>query len=275
LNRAIFYNGTRLRSGWRLLGGLLLMPVFLVAGVVLTALALAILHVKLSPLGNLYVLVGLQVTAALGAIWIMIKGQGMWARWFVPMRWRDMFWGWVIAGLVMGLMFGMLVARHYLQVTGMASFPWQYVPLLLVVAVYEEILFRGFILQTAAGRGGSQTRPYMGVVVSALAFGLAHANNPSRGWAPFLGITLAGLAFGLTYVKYGSLWLLIGLHFGWDFFEGLVFGFPTSGLAFPAMLTLKITGPALWTGGAFGPEAGLILLPGLALGAVLVWLYTR
>jgi hypothetical protein len=41
------------------------------------------------------------------------------------------------------------------------------------------------------------------------------------------------------------------------------------------MLTVKITGPALWTGGAFGPEAGLILLPGLVLGAGLMYLYTR
>jgi membrane protease YdiL (CAAX protease family) len=253
-----------LRSGWRLLGWLALTLVFLFTGILLAALVIHLFHWKLAPIANLYALVGLQAAAALGAIGVM----GLeWKRCLVPIRLRDLAWGWLIAGLVMGLMFGMLIVRHYLQVLGMAPFPWQYVPLLLVVAIYEEILFRGFILRTVGGG--------CGVVVSAVAFGLAHANNPGRGWAPFLGITLAGLAFGLTYLKYGSLWLLIGLHFGWDFFEGLVFGFPTSGLAFPSVLTLKITGPALWTGGAFGPEAGLILLPGLVLGAGLVWLYTK
>jgi uncharacterized protein len=255
---------THLRPGWRVLGGLLLMLVFLGVGVLLTALGLYIFHVKLSPIATLYALVCLQAAATLGALQVMDR---KWARYISPLRLRDIFWGWVMAGLVIGLMFGMLYARNWLQVVGMAAFAWQYVPLILLVAIYEEVLFRGFILRTVGGGWG--------VVVSALAFGLAHANNPGRGWAPLLGITLAGLAFGLTYVKYGSLWLLIGLHFGWDLFEGLVFGFPTSGLVFPAMLAVKISGPALWTGGAFGPEAGLILLPGLVLGAGLVWMYTK
>jgi uncharacterized protein len=254
----------RLRSGWRLLVWLVLMLVCLCSGIVMTAFVLFVLHVKLSPLENLYALVGLQAAAT---VWAMQVVDRKWASYLKPLRWRDMFWGWVMAACVIGLMFGMLYTRNWLNVVVTARFAWQYVPLILLVAVYEEILFRGFILRTVGGGWG--------IVVSALAFGLAHVNNPGRGWAPLIGITLAGLAFGLTYVRTGSLWLLIGLHFGWDLFEGLVFGFPTSGLVFPSMLTVKISGPALWTGGAFGPEAGLILLPGLVLGAGLVWMYTK
>jgi hypothetical protein len=68
----------------------------------------------------------------------------------------------------------------------------------------------------------------------------------------------------------------MGLHTGWNFFEGTVFGFPVSGIGdFPRLLHPAISGPALITGGPFGPEAGLVLLPALGLGAGLVYLYTR
>ena len=60
----------------------------------------------------------------------------------------------------------------------------------------------------------------------------------------------------------------MGLHTGWNFFEGTVFGFPVSGLGdFPRIIDQAVNGPARITGGLFGPEAGLVLLPALLLGA--------
>jgi hypothetical protein len=67
----------------------------------------------------------------------------------------------------------------------------------------------------------------------------------------------------------------MGLHFGWNFFEGVIFGFPVSGLNIYHMINLKVSGPVLWTGGEFGPEAGLIVLPALVLGSILVYFYSR
>ncbi|MGZ9165385.1 MAG: hypothetical protein ACXW4U_09430, partial [Anaerolineales bacterium] len=37
----------------------------------------------------------------------------------------------------------------------------------------------------------------------------------------------------------------------------------------------KVHGPELWTGGAFGPEAGLIVLPALHVGVGLIYLYSK
>jgi hypothetical protein len=51
-------------------------------------------------------------------------------------------------------------------------------------------------------------------------------------------------------------------------------GFPVSGLGNFHLIQTTIRGPELWTGGAFGPEAGLVLLAGLTLGVALVYLYT-
>jgi CRISPR/Cas system-associated protein Csm6 len=66
----------------------------------------------------------------------------------------------------------------------------------------------------------------------------------------------------------------MGMHLGWNFFEGVGFGFHVSGLDIYPLTRIQIHGPDLWTGGAFGPEAGLIVLPALILGALLIYFYT-
>jgi membrane protease YdiL (CAAX protease family) len=82
------------------------------------------------------------------------------------------------------------------------------------------------------------------------------------------------LAYG--YIRTRQLWLPLGLHTGWNFFESTVFGYPVSGMSgLPRLIHQDVSGPELLTGGEFGPEAGLLLLPGLLLGSLLVYLYTR
>jgi hypothetical protein len=86
---------------------------------------------------------------------------------------------------------------------------------------------------------------------------------------------VAGVFFAFGYMRTSLLWLPIGIHFGWNFFEGTVFGFQVSGLTNFSLIQQTVSGPPLITGGGFGPEAGLIVLPALGLGAVLIYIYTR
>ncbi len=90
-----------------------------------------------------------------------------------------------------------------------------------------------------------------------------------------VGLFLAGLFLAYAYLRTRRLWLPIGLHIGWNFFESTVLGFPVSGLSLFGLLQNSLAGPDIYTGGAFGPEAGLVLLPALALGTILVYYYTR
>jgi hypothetical protein len=89
------------------------------------------------------------------------------------------------------------------------------------------------------------------------------------------GLVLAGLHLACGYLRRLAA-LPIGLHIGWNFFEGTVFGFQVSGLSgMPTLIRQIIDGPELLTGGAFGPEAGLVILPAFVLGVLLVYGYTR
>jgi hypothetical protein len=122
------------------------------------------------------------------------------------------------------------------------------------VALAEEIAFRGYLLALLARWRGW----WMGAVGSSILFSLAHLLNPSLNFVALVNIALAGLAFALALRVGGSLWLPTAFHFIWNYLLGPVFGLPVSGLTeFSAGAVAQVSGPPLWTGGAFGPEGGL------------------
>jgi membrane protease YdiL (CAAX protease family) len=141
----------------------------------------------------------------------------------------------------------------------------------IAVGYYEELLSRGYHLQNLKDGLNLQ----WAVFLSSSVFAVLHLGNPHAGWLSTLGILVAGYFLAYGWIRTGQLWLPIGLHIGWNFFEGPIFGFPVSGLSTFRLILHNINGPTVITGGNFGPEAGLILLPAVALGAFVIRLYTR
>ena len=118
--------------------------------------------------------------------------------------------------------------------------------------------------------------PAWAVLISSALFALGHLLNPNVSWNAILGLVFAGIFLAYGYLRTRQLWLPIGLHIGWNFFEGTVFGFQVSGLTeMPQMIRQVVQGPELITGGLFGPEAGLVVLPAMALGVLLIFGFSR
>jgi hypothetical protein len=193
----------------------------------------------------------------------------------------DVLVGIFIAAFIMAFVFAVEFMAGWVK---FESFAWEMdsartviTSLILFLAIFimvgwnEELLSRGYHLQTIA----SGTNMFWGILISSSVFGFAHLGNPNATWVSAAGIFVAGLFLAYGYLRTGQLWLSIGLHIGWNFFEGVVFGFPVSGLDIYRLIRHQIQGPEIWTGGAFGPEAGLIVLPALAIGSVLIYFYTR
>jgi CAAX protease family protein len=127
------------------------------------------------------------------------------------------------------------------------------------VATGEELLFRGVLFRIVEEWAGT----VVALTVSALLFGGLHLLNPAATvWGALAIAAEAGLMLGAAYVVTRSLWLPIGLHLGWNFAESGIFGTTVSGSGADSGGLLKGTahGPAIISGGEFGPEASIFAI---------------
>jgi len=126
----------------------------------------------------------------------------------------------------------------------------------VLAGVFEELLLRGVLFRNLEQAFGTT----VALIASAAIFGLLHSFNPGATAFSDAAIALeAGLLLALTFALTRNLWLAIGLHAGWNFTEGSVFGAQVSGTAAePSLIHSTLTGPTLLTGGGFGPEASIV-----------------
>lgn len=121
-------------------------------------------------------------------------------------------------------------------------------------ALAEEIIFRGVplvVLSRAFGRPAS-------ILIVSLGFALAHVTNPDVSARALGNITLAGILLSLAFYSPGGMWAAFGAHLGWNMTLAAL-GAPVSGLPFEIpFVDYSMGGPAWLTGGAFGPEGGLV-----------------
>lgn len=150
------------------------------------------------------------------------------------------------------------------------------------VAFREELLSRGYVLKNIA-EGLAGVDPFDGdgavvvaVVCSSGLFALLHASNPNATAVSALGIFVAGILLAMGYVLTGELAISIGLHLTWNLFEGVIYGFPVSGLDLPVhVVAIRQLGPTIVTGGPFGPEAGLTGITAAIVGSLAIVLWIR
>lgn len=288
---SVFWNGNerRLRAPWRLLGAALF--------VVVITITLGILFAGLGANGapNMGHLQANVATVA--AIWLAARfldrrafsdtGVAITRNWCI-----DLGFGLALGALLMAAIFLVESTAGWVTITETfrttEDTPSFMIAILLTaffyltVGVAEELAFRGYVMLNLAEGfnlnviGSRWALIGSWIFVSGL-FGIAHAIRPNATFVGCANIALAGVFLGLGYVLTGSLAIPIGTHITWNFFQGSVFGFPVSGTTFfPATFAaIEQSGPEAWTGGAFGPEGGLLGTLAILLGILAVAVYVR
>lgn len=140
--------------------------------------------------------------------------------------------------------------------------------LLIIIAVGEELVFRGYILNNLMQSMPKETA----LVLSAVLFAVFHSLNPNFNLIAFINIFLAGILLGINYIYTKNLWFAIFFHFSWNFFQGPVLGFQVSGIELPTLLQQNIKGSILLTGGQFGLEASWLATVAMSITVIILYL---
>jgi uncharacterized protein len=82
----------------------------------------------------------------------------------------------------------------------------------LIGPIFEELIFRGFLLPLLVRSLG----PWLGIVLTAVPFGLLHYVTYGWVWQTILVIGIAGVAFGYARVRTGSTVASVMLHMGYN-----------------------------------------------------------
>jgi uncharacterized protein len=125
------------------------------------------------------------------------------------------------------------------------------------VAITEELVCRGVILSLLQD---SLSR-WVALLITSLLFGVLHLFNPNVTWISLFNISISGVLMGISYLYNRNLMFPIGLHFGWNYFQGSIFGFEVSGNAQQGLIQQHIVGNILLNGGEFGFEGSIFALP--------------
>ncbi|MGB5873415.1 MAG: type II CAAX endopeptidase family protein, partial [Bacteroidota bacterium] len=265
--QAVFVNThSELRSGWRIVLFLLIMVgVIAVLFSVLAALGIAGMF-----LGRVLVLVGILAATYVMTRFVNKKPFGAVGLFLQERTIKEIGIGFLLGFLMVAGIFlveyglGYVeIARRELVLGDAVLAVGSSLALFAVVAFAEEALFRGYIFQTTI-----QAITFLpAMILFSTLFALAHWGNPNVSAGGIVNIAVAGVWLSFAYMKTRSLWLPFGLHWGWNFSMTTVFSFPTSGLTHPdqQLFLLEQSGPEWVTGGAFGPEAGVLATIALVL----------
>jgi len=282
----IFFNQFgRLRSGWRFVIFLLLFTFF----GLLFGYAAEVLFTKLafdfSSGGVLYVLVNSSVSFATALLIGWLCGKYLES---LPFRalggWFTKNW---LKDLVLGLFLGaatLSIAVLIAFISGGLSFQLNQAAgqsailltlgisliVFIVAAAFEEILFRGYILQTLA----RANLAWLAIALTSLFFAVGHLTNSNAGYISTFNTALAGIWFGVAYLKTRTLWFVFGVHLMWNWFQGAIFGIEVSGIKSltTAPLFQEIDSGPIWlTGESYGVEGGIVCTIALLISILLIW----
>lgn len=287
--KSLFFNSTekRLRAGWRI-------SVFLILFFSLTSLIFVVRPIigditRREFLEN-YSLIIVAILAFSATVSSLLSRKFLDKKTFISLGLRfdqqalkDLLFGFLLSFIMAATFFLLLLSLGFIEFNGfnfqkitfdnssdfiqiMSAVTLVSLGLMLLehilVGYWEELVFRGYLFQNMTDGLGL----VISIVISCLIYGLIHYSNPNATLLSSVIIIAFGFLRIYGYLCTKMLWLSMGMHIGWNFFQGPVFGFAASGHKKPTLLLHTIISDKEYlTGGEFGPEGSILTIPILIL----------
>lgn len=205
----------------------------------------------------------IMIVAIIGLFWGVFerrdwKGMGV----SLQLPWgKHLFIGALMAFVMITLLFVIGILLGWVVVRGPNDVNiWKVINmsiLLFIMAAREELLFRGYLLQSLERDAGI----IVAIGISSFLYGLVHLGNPDVSLMAFIGIFLHGVFLCALLLATRSLWLTTGLHWMWNVALGVVYGLPVSGFGFERILQSQLVGSHwFYSPSGFGPEVGVLAM---------------
>jgi uncharacterized protein len=124
-------------------------------------------------------------------------------------------------------------------------------------ALIEEIIFRLIVFKLTEELLGT----WIAFGIQVLFFGFSHGLNENATLFTSLAVAvIGGVLYTAAFMYYRRLWIILGLHTGWNFLQSGIFGMPNSGSPYQGLIIPNIQGKEWLTGGSFGIEASYIAI---------------
>ena len=127
----------------------------------------------------------------------------------------------------------------------------------VIQGAQEEILTRGYFMMSLSTR----LPAIAAILISSFTFSVLHLFNSGFGLLAFVNLVLYGVFLAVYMLKTGNIWGVCAIHSVWNFSQGNLYGMPVSGmniLEISLFSSSLVEGKEWLSGGAFGPEGGVI-----------------
>ncbi|EHJ01410.1 Abortive infection protein [Clostridium sp. DL-VIII] len=126
----------------------------------------------------------------------------------------------------------------------------------IFVGISEELFSRGYCMNILKEGRKSWFIP---IIVSSVIFSLLHSMNQGISLLAYINLFLFAVFMAGIYIKTKNLWMCIGYHTAWNYFQGPIFGFSVSGAETDSLYNIRVISSNIINGGSFGPEGGLVV----------------
>lgn len=176
-------------------------------------------------------------------------------------NWKDLCIGLLVGAISFTAIASVLMLTKSVELVksfAQPNFSWSLIIQLIIfifVGINEELFCRGYCMTVLK----QTNKSWAPIVISSVIFALMHSFNSGISLLAYVNLFLFGITMGYLFIKTKNIWMGIGYHITWNYFQGNIFGFLVSGNVTDSIYTVKTVTPNIINGSGFGPEGGLVV----------------